>query len=673
MRQDLLLSRRRLLAFAGSSMVAASLAACGGGGDAGAGDVAGGAGDPGAGDGGGGGNPTFTGDGAPTAGTPGTPVSAAERVATLDAVAREVTALAAGGVRFDSDALAARLQAMPALQRVGVSARMQNVWALFTDGRALVVPNNLDPAAGTTALQSSPDRRARALGGAPTERKMRALGTSIDLPSLLVDPQYRQLDMLGRVPSSAAVDAAHLCRDFVDGQTLPTLRLMARARGFALPESQRVQPPDAGYDNGIDGLRSVGGDGVFFITACAAEVGSAASPATVIATDTPATAQNEARYAADLAAGTLAYAVTMRGVNGAWVTYSSLAITPAFALGNRWRFPDTCIGILNLSGGSVLADWGSVLSECGLRNIFTWDKPVSWRRMLAFADDLLQMELGTNNLDGTAVHLDKEPRVRAYGVGATTGFLVNRGLANDGAGRPQAYFLQESAAPLIVSVLVPTIDYVNIDETRDLIELNGQFGRTSSGPAGGPDPEFPDMPTQSEVRLGSALGRFGLPQLSRASDPLVSAGYASIPVGSRGDLIQATLPGGALDRGGYVQVVNGGRWSNAVQVTHWEIPVRVERAITGGLVLLVEITLRLRADVRGYRLQPDGKRLNGAAMVPLSCSARSSARYQASGEISRTVLRETTTITWSGSGVVENPPGGQLNVTAGGLLMWPER
>ena len=181
------------------------------------------------------------------------------------------------------------------------------------------------------------------------------------------------------------------------------------------------------------------------------------------------------------------------------------------------------------------------------------------------------------------------------------------------------------------------------------------------------------MPTQSEVRLGSALGRFGLPELSRASDPLVSAGYASIPVGSRGDLIQARLPGGALDRGGYVQVVNGGRWSNAVQVTHWEIPVRVERAITGGLLLLVEITLQLRADVRGYRLQPDGQRLNGAPMVPLSCSARSSARYQASGEISRTVLRETTTISWSGSGAIENPPGGQLNISAGGLLMWAAR
>ena len=160
----------------------------------------------------------------------------------------------------------------------------------------------------------------------------------------------------------------------------------------------------------------IAGDGVFFITACSAELGSATSPPnTVICVDTPASEANELRYADQFGAGTLAYAVTMRGVGGAWVASKSLAITPAFARLNAWRFPDSCIGILNLTGGSVLPEWSTVLRDCGLRNILTWDKPVSWQRMLrAFADDLLQIELGTNNLFGSQVKLAKGPaRARA--------------------------------------------------------------------------------------------------------------------------------------------------------------------------------------------------------------------------------------------------------------------
>ena len=67
-------------------------------------------------------------------------------------------------------------------------------------------------------------------------------------------------------------------------------------------------------------------------------------------------------------------------------------------------------------------------------------------------------------------------------MGATTGFLVTRGLASDGAGRSQAYFLQERSPALIASVLLPTIDYVTINETRETIELVGRLGRASSAP-----------------------------------------------------------------------------------------------------------------------------------------------------------------------------------------------
>ncbi len=657
------IDRRRLLALGGYGMVMTSLtglAACGGGG----GDAAA-SGGVGGGGGGGGGTTGFEGNGAAAAGTAGTPVSAAQRVATLDAVASLMTASAGTGLRFDSTALAQHLKAMTAFQRVGISSRQQNVWALFTDGRALVLPNNLDPVAPTSGgagggVASATAPRQHTL--AASDRKTRLAAPENLLPALLTQGPYRQLDMFGQVPVSAATDAAHLCQDFVGPDTLPQLRRMALGRGFVLPEAQRITPPDQGYDNGVAGLRSLSGDGVFFITACSAEVGAEAMHQTVICVDTPADAASEATHAADFAAGRLTYAVTMKGVAGAWLPHKCLAITPAFVAGSTtaWSFPVESVAILNLSGGSVLADWAAVLARCGLNNVLTWDRPVSWRRMLAFADDLMQLLLATNNLDGSRVRLAIEPRLRSYGVGETLAYLVRRHLTDDANGATQANYLQASAAPLIVNTLLPTIDYVNIDEGQAVIELVGQFGN----PQG----------SVTEARYGrNPPGRFSEALLSRAADaPLDAVGTLRDPLWN-GDLVQSAPEPTALMRGGYLQALNGGRCSNAVPITHWQIPMHVVTTITGGLTLDVTVTLHLRADVRGHRMAPDGPR-GGAnrSFFGLSSTVESAASYVASGQIEQTVSGVTTTVSWSGGGSVANALG-DIKVAGGGLLDGPSR
>lgn len=654
MKEVVMIDRRRLLALGGYGMVATSLAwlaGCGGGG------IGGGA--AGGGGSGGVGNIGFEGNGAAAAGTAGTAVSAAQRVAALDAVAAAI-APAGADLRFDSTTLAQRLQAMTAFQRVGIAGTRQNVWALFTDGRWLVVPNNLEPAAAAAVLATSGAAPA-GIERAPVAAPRVALAAASEdlLPALLTRAQYRQLDMFGQVPVSSAVDAAHLCRDFVSQETLPQLRRMAVGRGFVLPQSQLVLPPDQGHDNGVEGLRSFSGDGVFFITACSAEIGADQARQTVICVDTPATEANEAAYQTELSAGILTYAVTMRGVNGQWVPHKCLAITPAFAATN-WSFPTESVAILNLTGGSVLPDWAAVLSACGLKNILTWDKPVSWRRMLAFADDLMQLLLATNNMDGTHVRQAIEPRLRCYGVGETLGYLVARHLTDDAAGANQAAYLQASLAPQFVNTLLPTIDYVSIDEGRAVIELNGQFGARQGAVA--------------EARYSlTPPGAFDEPLLSRAADAALTGVDVLLNPLWHGDLIQSATEPQALMRGGYIQVFNGGRWSNAVQITHWEIPMHVVSTITGGLTLDVTVTLHLRADVRGHRMAPDGQRGgNNRLFVALATTVESRADYVAGGEIARTVSGDTTTITWSGSGSMANIIG-LTQVAAGGVLDWTTR
>lgn len=641
--------RRRFLAQAGQGMVwlsASALAACGGGGG----------GDSGGTTGGGGG--TFGGGGAPGGGTAGTPVDTALRTSTLASVRTLVSGLASGGAAFDSAALARALQALPALERVGVSAAVGNVWAKFTDGQFLVIPNNLEPTAPATG-GSAPDVQRRALAAAATVRRRPAANGDFDTPSILTGQQYRQLDMLGQVPVGGSPDAAHLGLDFVSASTLPDLRKMAVGRGFTLPAVQTTEPPDVGIDNGVDGLSAIGGDGVFFITACAAQVGSDDTPRTVICTATPASEANLARHAADLATGVLVHAVTMRGVAGAWEPVACLAIGPEFVSLRGWTFPTECIGIFNLTGGARLSDWIAPLNAAGLNHILGWEQPVSWQRLLAFADDLIQLNLATNNFDGRSVAQRRDPKLRAYGMGETLSYLLKRGIT--GGGSP--FYLQERTPSLFVNTLLPTIDRAIFRENTLEFELVGQFGRRADV----------DGVTARIVTSVGQGGDFAEPLLSRAADGPLGGNNTLRDPSWQGGLLQTVLNETDLARGGYVQVFNGGRCSNVIPITHWEIPFRVVTTIDE-LTLVVTVTVRLRADVHGWRLDPDGEPRVGASTGDIGASVNSSASFTAGGQLVRdsATPRTRTTISWDGAGSVANAFR-TFVVNLNGILDWTTR
>ena len=92
------------------------------------------------------------------------------------------------------------------------------------------------------------------------------------------------------------------------------------------------------------------------------------------------------------------------------------------------------------------------------------------------------------------------------------------------------------------------------------------------------------------------------------------------------------------------------------------------------LTLTVTVTIRLRADVHGWRLDPPALPRNGNPQSAMVSSVHSRADFTASGTISRNdaPTRTTTTITWSGSGGIANAIG-TFFVTLGGLLSWDTR
>ncbi|TXC66959.1 hypothetical protein FSC37_17890 [Piscinibacter aquaticus] len=331
-----------------------------------------------------------------------------------------------------------------------------------------------------------------------------------------------------------------------------------------------------------------------------------------------------------------------------------------------------CIGIFNLTGAPSLSGWVSALRRANLRHILGWSSAVPWQRLLGFADDLIQLNLATNNLDGAVVRQKSEPRLRAYGMGETISHLIGRGIT--GAASSPLDYLQEQQAALYVNALLPTIDYVTIKEHALEIELVGQFGRAAAGVAA----STPSLPAtarlEPELRIGTSdMGRFEEPLLARAAEPLLAGGQALASPLWQGGLLQTTLRPGELERGGYVQVVNGGRSSNAVPITHWEIPIQVVRTIDE-LTLTMTVTVRLRADVHGWRLEPNAFPRGGAPLNVLTGSVHSRADYSASGSISRSDsgTRTRTTISWSGSGGMGNQIGA-FAVNFSGTVFWDSR
>ena len=638
------IDRRRLLCLGAWGMVSVSLTgltACGGsnGGDVPAGGGATGAGGDGD-------------NGIAAGGTPGAALSPAQRSAALDRVSTTVIGLIGTDGHFDAAAVVQQLATSAAFQRVGVSAATGNAWAVFTDGRRLLIPNHPSARVATSsALRSGalarPDRStALALGRLYTEADSSAL------PGLLASRQFRHLDMFDSVP---LLDIDHITRRWVDMQTLGDIRRIAAGRGFDVVNTSDHAPRTDGPETGVEGLRQVGGDGVLFVNGYGAEVTGEAFGCGAISTTTLVTEASDVTFAADLDAARLTYMIPIVPVGTGWALRRVYAITPEFARFYGWNFPLNSIGIFNVTGGGQTRHWQSLLGAAGMVTLLTWDRPVSLARMLAFVEDLMHLCLATNTLEGNRFELQVPPRLRAYGIGEALEFLWLNRLTTDGLGADQIAYFPAADSTRYVNTLVPTTAFALIDDTRSTWSLGGLFGRSDGG----------------RVASGKTLSRFTESLLTQAADPPVN-GIDEMSINEwQSDQIDCDL--GDFDCG-YLQVFNGGRCSNVVRITRWKIPFTFTTTVTGGLKLEVTIEVQLRVDIRGWRVHfrrevPGSRNLIG---MPMFNRRGAVGDFTASGEISRTVGEVTTTVSWIGAGSFNAPPGA-TDVRFGGTLDWVRR
>ncbi len=335
-----------------------------------------------------------------------------------------------------------------------------------------------------------------------------------------------------------------------------------------------------GATAGVDALKQVGGDGFFYFNTHAGRkelTVSGVEPEDkiyAIQSSTVVSQDLNTRYADDLGAlrlmemtasqGTVdvpgqgqvelkdtRYAITYRFVQ----SYMSFAPNSVVMVNACWsslneRFRNTMLG----KGAGVYLGWSDKLSPQGVAKASPY---------------LVDRMLGAN------MNPDKEsPPQRAFPYDQVLTDMHKKGLDTDthGGGKgPAVLGAFENAALGHKTIFAPSIRRVWVQEADGTLNLEGDF--TS------------DQSQAPKVTVGGS----GLAVIDWAPD-----------------LIRAQLPGPTTS-GDVIVEIRGVR-SNARQLTEWSVPVTYtwNPALFQGFKMQGNGTIRLRADIAGYRTEPAG-------------------------------------------------------------------
>ena len=617
----------------------------------------------------------------PGGGTPGTAVTAVQRSEALAGIEAEFNRLIDTGTVFDPAAMVSYLQQQAAFSEVGYTPGSGCAWAVFTDGRKVLILNNLGLAASVAAPSG-----VRIAPASSSSLSSIVRGTTVAAAATLPGPDdplvtrstFRLINMWEGSAFWQAypvIDYLHVTEDWVDADTIPRIGRIAQGLGFSM-----VQPdPLVGNHGTVDGLKTVSGDGVFFLTGSGGYMETSTGRVNGICTRTPASFVG-AGYDADHDNGSLIYAVAVDDVMSGARSFH--AITPVFiqSEAHKWSFPMESFVFLNTTGGGI-DDWIVPLSDRGAGRVMGWSDAAEARTLLGVAQDFFELALATNSISPSWTDLSTEPRLRAYGLGETHSYLSRRGLIFTGTGTGANRLEIESGSfpARWVNQLRPSIEWIGITEANEFqageIQLQGQFGQKAGNPTVKIGTE-----TQ-EIRDGTPSNNL-VPELEKVADRPLSGtvdvyGDSSGIIDWQPSLIKLSLPLPGQRQAGMIQVwlddassldLAPDRYSNVAHLTRWTIPFQINRTVGGSLLRSATVEVSVRAFVSGYRLWPDQPLDQQWQFVNISNMAEGNIGWSASGSVSRTTSGITTTVSWSGTGNFNHNSATELFVLGG--ILW---
>jgi len=625
-----LLARRQFLRYLSSGLVIASLpplVSCGGGSSS--------PDNP----------PASGGDILPGAGTAGADVTSAQRLAVIQDIEAEISRLIGIGTPLNPDIMLAYLQQQPVFHEVGYSVDSNVVWAVFTDGRKLMVMSNLDLSDSTpvvTMPQTNRRENSSTRSRSQSMQKPRLRHTEGEDP-LVTANQFRLINMWPNIPF---INSFHLTENWVDQDTLPRIARIAAGLGYNVLNPGTVVdigPPRALLAD-VEGLKTVAGDGVFFLTGTAAHMVSSSGSVAAICTVTPARQGDtlSAEYEADLDNGSLIYAIAIDHPNPGPYTY--LAITPKFIQQYNWSFPDNSLVFLNVTGGGI-TNWIDRLHFAGAGLVMGWDDSPQISTLLGVAQDFFELLFATNHLSTSLINLPSEPRLRSYGIEAIYSYLTDIGLIYGASGDDFVNRLEllPGLKNNLINQLRPTIEYIGVSEIGQEIQIQGEFGH--------------DLPV---VRIGTATDPIRntdpnnnqpVAELSLVADePLSADAEVMSIIDWQPTHIRVSLPAPSSRDFGMIQVWLGDLFSNVAHLTGWTVIFQITQTIGGSLLRSVTMEVSFRGFVSGYRLKPDQALNEQWPFLAISNLDQGKIGWSASGSLSRSESGTTVTVGWSGAG-----------------------
>lgn len=650
------LTRRELLRWFSAFSASAGLLGCGGGGSGGESAGGGTAGDDPA--------EPKTAFSKPGKGVPGAPVSPAQRALALDALNAKLDELfdATRGIASPARTIA-WLEQQDAYQTVGYSAT-RNVYAVFTDGRPLIVGSNVrTDAAG---VSDGPPAAARADTAALRARTMAAArpaaAVAAALPSEfeagIPSRQFRYLNTwrFGTDASGFGTPArpSVWCRPGLSGlDDLINVRPYMEEFGYQTIELGNSSQGEAVVATAltVEGLKNVTGDGVFFWSTHGGTLDPGGNIIQGLMTGTIAYQSTvEDTYADEFAEGTLIYYSgelcfdRSRCVSGTGGSQTRLAITPKFIKKYQWKFGEHSLVFVNACV-SATGEMKQAFLDAGASVYLGWTKPVRLWAMCGAASDVFSLMLGLNNNLGNEGDLKySKPLQRPYDWGAVMDHLH--------ANTQAAYYLDaedgiveleptlNTAVPVGFLGLRPSIYWTAFDEIKSELRLiGGVFGTHPGSAAIGPDMPFP-CATFEECTSFTSL-----------ADRRLTAPVALVVKEWLSDNLVLEVPASGAGSTGIVQVEVDGRWSNGIQLTRVNFPLTASTNYGGSLSVIVNAELSFRGDFRGVRLSPVLD-LTYLPLVVCTTPPTASGTFIAKGSYSYRDGDSSVTVEWSGTGAV---------------------
>jgi hypothetical protein len=548
--------------------------------------------------GGGGGTPTEPDPPGPNPSS--SEITEEERSASLAAVMAKAQELGAQELPRDelNTRLAAWIAAQPEFEAAGVE-ELSSVWAIYRDGRALVIANNRDP---LPEGQGDPVPSSTEL----VERLPGLLSAAVEPTELPVPKQVRLLHSLGPGFAGQAVidDMKSWFEDA--GYTV-----VAGAEGDARVETLKKVSDDAFFYFNTHGakLHTRGGEEVY-------SVGTSS-----IRTEVKDRIKD---FAEDLDAGRLVYFSAPNGLktpDGEDVWDVRYGITHHFVR-KYMNFGENSVVFFNVCGSTyqspTVAAFIAAVHEKNAGVYLGWSFTVNAEPAYRAARYFVDRMLGANGFE------EEDPHQRPFGWNAVVEDMRSQGLTKDPFSGAE---LTVSVGPQTgsgVGAFAPSIRNLVVDEWNDELIIGGAFGDHDR--------------SEGIVTIDDGSGR----------QELTLVDWTPIE-------IRVELPPSGAGSIGDVRVTVRGHDSNPRRLVAWRGTLLYTLDDLGSLSHRLELDLDVRLDAETFRTKPGEDPIKLPYPAFVGSNRRTKARYEFGGSYVSKSGSCTTTHSYSGSGTLSYP------------------